>query len=79
MSACWATRWPSVFPHGSAVGEAVNYHGINYSVVGVLESQGRMQGGQQDNFAVIPITTGLSRYGSAMDQLQHPGPGGQPG
>jgi putative ABC transport system permease protein len=51
-----------LFPHGSAVGETVNYQGINYSVVGVLESQGAMQGGMQDNFAIIPITTGLTRY-----------------
>ena len=51
-----------LFPHGSAVGEAVSYLGIKYSVVGVLESQGAMPGGMQDNFAIIPITTGLGRY-----------------
>jgi putative ABC transport system permease protein len=51
-----------LFPRGSAVGETVNYEGINYSVVGVLESIGTMPGGMQDNFAVIPITTGLTRY-----------------
>jgi putative ABC transport system permease protein len=51
-----------LFPHCSAVGESVNYQGINYSVVGVLESQGTMQGGLQDNFAIIPISTGLARY-----------------
>jgi putative ABC transport system permease protein len=51
-----------LFPHGSGVGEAVNYQGIKYTVVGVLESQGEMQGGRQDNFAIIPITTGLGRY-----------------
>jgi putative ABC transport system permease protein len=51
-----------LFPHGSAVGETVNYEGINYSVVGVLESTGTMPGGMQDNFALIPITTGLTRY-----------------
>jgi putative ABC transport system permease protein len=51
-----------LFPRGSAVGEPVNYEGINYTVVGVLESIGTMPGGLQDNFAVIPITTGLTRY-----------------
>jgi putative ABC transport system permease protein len=51
-----------LFPHGSAIGEAVNYQGIKYTVVGVLESQGAMQGGMQDNFAIIPISTGLARY-----------------
>ena len=51
-----------LFPYGSALGEEVNYEGTKYSVVGVLEAQGTMSGGMQDNFAVIPITTGLTRY-----------------
>ena len=51
-----------LFPHGSAVGQDVNYEGIKYSVVGVLEATGTMPGGLQDNFAVIPVTTGLTRY-----------------
>jgi putative ABC transport system permease protein len=51
-----------LFPHSSAVGEEVNFDGIKYSVVGVLESKGGMSGGRQDNFAIIPITTGLTRY-----------------
>jgi putative ABC transport system permease protein len=53
----------SVFPHASAVGERLKIDGINYSVVGVLEPKGGSLGGDQDNFAVIPITTGLNRYG----------------
>jgi putative ABC transport system permease protein len=32
-------------------------------VIGVLEAKGEMLGGNQDNFAVVPITTGLNRYG----------------
>ena len=51
-----------LFPFGSAVGERVNFNGINYGVVGVLEEQGTMEGGHQDNFAIIPITTGINRY-----------------
>ena len=39
-----------------------------------------MPGGMQDNFAIIPITTGLTRYyRKAMDQHQHSGAGAQPG
>lgn len=53
----------SVFPYGSAVGEKLKVDGINYTVVGVLESKGGSLGGDQDNFAVVPITTGSNRYG----------------
>ncbi len=52
-----------LFPFGSAIGEQVKFDGIKYEVIGVLESRGLMLGGNQDNFAVIPITTGLHRYG----------------
>ncbi|HET7625591.1 MAG TPA: ABC transporter permease [Verrucomicrobiae bacterium] len=52
----------NVFPHGSAVGQRLKIDGINYSVVGVLEAKGGSLGGDQDNFAVVPITTGLNRY-----------------
>jgi putative ABC transport system permease protein len=53
----------SVFPRCSPVGERLKIDGINYSVVGVLEPKGGSLGGDQDNFAVMPITTGLNRYG----------------
>ena len=53
----------NIFPNSSPVGEQVKIDGINYDVVGVLEHQGSTSGGNQDNFAVIPITTGLNRYG----------------
>jgi putative ABC transport system permease protein len=53
----------NVFPHGSAVGQRLKIDGINYSVIGVLEGKGGSLGGDQDNFAVVPITTGLNRYG----------------
>jgi putative ABC transport system permease protein len=51
-----------LFPFGSPLGEQVNFNGAKYTVVGVLESKGSMEGGQQDNFALIPITTGIARY-----------------
>jgi putative ABC transport system permease protein len=52
----------NLFPHSSAVGEQVNFEGTPYSVVGVLEPKGASSGGREDNFAIIPITTGVTRY-----------------
>jgi len=53
----------NVFPFGSAVGERLKLNGINYFVVGVLAPKGGSLGGEQDNFAVVPITTALNRAG----------------
>src|SRR5882762_2351677 len=53
----------NVFPFGSPVGERLKINGINYTVVGVLEPKGGAMGGNQDNFAVVPITTGMNRFG----------------
>jgi putative ABC transport system permease protein len=58
-----------LFPHGSALGERAKFDGINYTVVGVLEEKGAALGGQQDNFAVIPLTAGLNRYGRTWRSL----------
>lgn len=58
-----------LFPHGSALGEKVKFNGINYSVVGILESKGMTMGGNQDSFALIPITTGLNRFGRTWRSL----------
>jgi len=51
-----------LFPFGSPIDERVSFKGVNYTVVGVLEAKGEMQGGHQDNFALIPLTTGINRY-----------------
>jgi putative ABC transport system permease protein len=59
----------TLFPYGSALGERVKLNGINYSVVGVLEPRGSTLGGDQDNFAVMPLTTGLNRYGRIWRSL----------
>ena len=59
----------NVFPFGSAVGEQLKVDGINYTVIGVLEAKGGSLGGDQDNFAIIPITTGLNRYGRVWRSL----------
>jgi putative ABC transport system permease protein len=53
----------TAFPFGSAVGERLKINGVNYSVIGVLEPKGGSVGGEQDNFAVVPITTALKRFG----------------
>jgi putative ABC transport system permease protein len=53
----------NIFPNSSPVGEQVKIDGIGYTVIGVLESKGGSLGGDQDNFAVVPLTTGLNRYG----------------
>src|SRR6266436_3335416 len=53
----------NVFPFGSPVGERLKVNGINYTVVGVLAPKGGSLGGNQDNFAVVPVTTGLNRFG----------------
>ncbi len=53
----------NVFPFGTPVGEQLKVDGINYTVIGVLEAKGSSLNGDQDNFAIIPITTGLNRYG----------------
>jgi putative ABC transport system permease protein len=53
----------NVFPFGSPVGERLKINGINYTVIGVLEPKGGALGGNQDNFAVVPVTTGLNRFG----------------
>jgi putative ABC transport system permease protein len=53
----------NIFPNSSPVGEQVKIDGINYTAIGVLESRGSALGSDQDNFAVVPITTGMNRYG----------------
>ncbi len=53
----------TVFPFGSAVGERLKINGFNYAVIGVLAAKGGALGGEQDNFAVIPITTAVNRTG----------------
>ena len=59
----------SLFPFASALGERVKLDGVNYLVVGVLGSRGASLGGDQDNFASIPLTTGLNRFGRIWQSL----------
>ena len=53
----------TLFPHSSALGERLKIDGIDYTVVGVLAAKGGSIRGDQDNFAIVPITTGLNRFG----------------
>ena len=53
----------TVFPFGTPVGDRIKINGFNYIVLGVLAPKGGALGGEQDNFAVIPVTTGLNRTG----------------
>jgi putative ABC transport system permease protein len=59
----------TLFPFGSALGDRIKVDGINYTIIGVLESKGASLGGDQDNFVIIPITTGLNRYGRIWSSL----------
>jgi putative ABC transport system permease protein len=58
-----------LFPFGTGLGEKVKFRGISYTVVGVLEARGQTLGGDQDNFMVIPMTTGLNRFGAQWRSL----------
>ena len=51
----------TLFPRGSPVGQRVKVAAISYTVAGVFERTGSAEGAQ--GLAVIPITTGLNRYG----------------
>src|ERR1035438_907813 len=59
----------TVYPFGSALDQQLKINGINYAIVGVLESKGGSLGGNQDNFAVVPLTTALHRYGLRWNGL----------
>ncbi|MBI3878761.1 MAG: ABC transporter permease [Verrucomicrobia bacterium] len=56
-----------LFPSGSALDERVNLDGWRLTVVGVLEAKGAMFGQSQDNVLLIPLTTGLRRYGGRIN------------
>ena len=59
----------TLFPFTTPLGERVKFNGIGYTVVGVLASKGAMRGRNPDNFAAIPITTGLNRFGRVNRSL----------
>ncbi len=59
----------TLFPFGGGLGENVKLDGINYRVIGILEEKAATMGDAQDNFALIPLTAGLNRYGRIWNSL----------
>jgi putative ABC transport system permease protein len=59
----------TAFPFGSALGEEIKISGYKYVVVGVLASKGGAMESDQDNIAIIPVTTALNRYGRWWNDL----------
>ena len=59
----------TAFPFGSAVGGEIKINGYKYMVVGVLAAKGGAMEADQDNIALIPITTALNRYGRWWNDL----------
>jgi len=64
-----STLATNAFPLGTPVGEKIKLNGLNYVVIGVIAPKGSSLAGDRDNFAVIPITTGLNRYGRWYQNL----------
>jgi putative ABC transport system permease protein len=52
------------FPNVDAVGKYVKLHGRPFQVIGVARKQGSAFGQSLDNFAMIPVETGMKIYGS---------------
>jgi putative ABC transport system permease protein len=46
------------------LGKSVRVDGVEYTVVGVGEAQGKMMGSSMDNWVAIPLTTFLEIYGA---------------
>ncbi len=60
----------TLFPYGSPVGQRIKVDAIRYTVVGVFE---RAASGENDTgIVVIPITTGLNRYGRWREVIVDP-------
>jgi putative ABC transport system permease protein len=57
-----STLAEDLFPISSPLGERIELNGVKYTVIGVLEAKGGMSGGRQDEFGIIPVTTGINRY-----------------
>lgn len=55
----------TLFPQGSPVGQRIKVESISYTVVGVLEQPSSENSAR--GMALIPITTGLNRYGRWRD------------
>jgi putative ABC transport system permease protein len=56
-----------VFDRTDPLGNTIRIDGHEYLVVGVIERQGGMLGGNQDNFVALPLTTFFNDYGKDRD------------
>ncbi len=45
-----------LFAREGPLGKLINFNGMQYTVIGVLEKKGRMFGGSNDNFLLIPFS-----------------------
>ncbi len=52
-----------VFPKADPIGQKVRVDGQEYTVIGTVERKGQRLGGNQDNFAAVPISTFFRMYG----------------
>jgi putative ABC transport system permease protein len=59
----------TVYPFGTPLGGKLKINGLNYTVIGVLEEKGAGLRSSQDNIAILPITTGLNRFGRSYRSL----------
>ncbi|MCK5086516.1 MAG: ABC transporter permease [Melioribacteraceae bacterium] len=59
----------ALFEYVDPIGQEIKVDGHKLTVLGVLEGQGSMFGQSQDNFAVIPLQTFLSYYGTRHNSV----------
>ncbi len=52
-----------LFPKSDAIGQTIRVDGQEYQVIGIIERQGGMLGGNQDNFVTVPLSTFFNVYG----------------
>jgi len=54
----------NVMGRGDPIGKEIRVDGVPYTVIGVVQRQGKTLGQSQDNFVGVPITTYQATYGS---------------
>jgi putative ABC transport system permease protein len=54
----------NVLGQGDPIGKEIRVDGVPYTVIGVVERQGKTMGQSQDNFVGVPISTYQATYGS---------------
>jgi putative ABC transport system permease protein len=56
-----------LFSREDPLGQTIRVDGQEYQVIGTIEPQGGMLGGNQDNFIIIPLTTFFDVYGKERE------------